>query len=160
MPLSPRPPRAKCRTFNRETRAKSVPCVGPLVARWGSGSHTHKTLTTTQLSHNSHQDPTPHTILKIRYFPRYYVTCRGGASTEKKNTRKSHSPRAPSCAPRSNAHRPSASTSRCRCWRSSTCAALTGSACAHRNWHGARATRSVYGWLRSHVVEAAGARSS
>ena len=37
----------------------------------------------------------------------------------------------------------------------------TGSACARRNWHGARATRSVYGWLlRSHVVEAAGARSS
>jgi len=41
---------------------------------------------------------------------------------------------------------------------------LTGRACECRNWHGARATSSVDGWasmaLRSHVVEAAGVRSS
>ena len=41
---------------------------------------------------------------------------------------------------------------------------LTDRACDRRNWHGARATSSVDGWasmaLRSHVVEAAGVRSS
>jgi hypothetical protein len=43
-------------------------------------------------------------------------------------------------------------------------AALTDRACARRNWHGARTTSSVDGWasmaLRSHVVEAAGVRST
>jgi hypothetical protein len=56
------------------------------------------------------------------------------------------------------------STSRRRCWRRRARAALTDCACARRNWHGARATSSVDGWasmaLRSHVVEAAGVRSS
>ena len=48
----------------------------------------------------------------------------------------------------------------CERGRGDARAAATSSACARRNWHGARATRSVYGWLRSHVIEAAGARSS
>jgi hypothetical protein len=55
-------------------------------------------------------------------------------------------------------------TSRRRCWRRRARAALTDRACECRNWHGARATSSVDGWasmaLRSHVVEAAGVRSS
>jgi hypothetical protein len=42
--------------------------------------------------------------------------------------------------------------------------ALLHNPLARRNWHGARATSSVDGWasmaLRSHVVEAAGVRSS
>jgi hypothetical protein len=32
-----------------------------------------------------------------------------------------------------------------RCWRRRARAALTGCACARRNWHGARATSSVDG---------------
>ena len=54
------------------------------------------------------------------------------------------------------------SASNRRCWRRRARTALTDRACARRNWHGARATSSVDGWvsmaLRLDVVEAAGAK--
>ena len=91
--------------------------------------------------------PQPHT-----------VSCRGSLPREKKRDRVAHSPELGPPFERAQAKR----------------AHLKVALLAERHargrdgqrmrspqhWHGARATRSVYGWLRSHVVEAAGTRSS
>ena len=82
--------------------------------------------------HEYYQEAPPEVLAPTRreiYFPRYYVTCRG--SLHRENTHEKlapPSPRAPELGPSFKRHRPSASTSRWRCWRSGTRAALTGSA--------------------------------